>query len=442
MNTKILFALAIVIVGLSSCRSTRSNDTATVADPIGGGDGLFISYPPEEEEIPNNDAMTTETVQFSNMLENMNSFSLEFFRKLSNNNSSESIAFSPASLNMAMAIVYSGAREETRQQISSLFGFAPQPSVFHPAYHAYFSELMEIRKDTLVDFNLANRVFLEQSYPVLPQYKSDVEKWHDGAFEKTDFRNNPRLAENRINSWVEDLTRDRIKDLIPSGSLSDLTRLVLVNAIYIKSDWKFPFEKEMTEEKMFRTISGEEVLRDFMIQRQNGIPWYEGEDFTAMELPYTTPNLSLILIKPNDKSVTDITRYIPDVNTYNQMIREFRQEDVEMEIPSFKLETALSLSEPLREAGIEEAFDERADFSGISGERDLHISDVLQKVFFEIDEKGSEAAAATAVIVVTTSMPADPPDFQPKSFVADRPFIFILKENKFNTPLFTGQIVK
>ncbi|TVQ07542.1 MAG: serpin family protein [Bacteroidetes bacterium] len=441
MTRKILLALAIMVVGLSSCRSLKTNDTETISEPAGSGDGRFVGHVPSEDKT-NNNTMTTETEQFNNMLHNMNDFSLEFFRKLSKNNSSESMAFSPASLNMAMAIVYSGAREETRQQISNLFGFDPQHSVFHPAYHAYFSELKEISKDTLVDFNLANRVFLEQSYPVLSQYISDVEKWHDGAFEKTDFRNNPRLAENRINSWVEDFTRDRIKDLIPSGSLSDLTRLVLVNAIYIKSDWKFPFEKEMTEEKMFRTISGDEVLRDFMIQRQSGIPWYEGEDFTAMELPYTTPDLSLILIKPNDKSVTDITRYIPDADTYNKMIREFRQEEVEMEIPSFKLETALSLTEPLQEAGIEEAFDERADFSGISGERDLHISAVLQKVFFEIDEKGSEAAAATAVIVVTTSMPAYPPDFQPKSFIADRPFIFILKENKFNTPLFTGQIVK
>lgn len=441
MCRKIYYALLILIAGLTACRSTKTTETATVAEPIGGGDGLFISNPYEGDESTQ-ETMTTEPQQTNDMLHNMNSFSLEFFRELSGNNASENIAFSPASLNMAMAIVYSGAREETQRQLSNVFGFDPRHSDFHPAYHNYFSELMEISKDTLVDFNLANRVFLEQSYAVLQQYKNDVEQWHGGAFEKTDFRNNPRMAEERINSWVEDLTRNRIQDLIPSGSLSDLTRLVLVNAIYIKSDWKHPFEKEMTREKRFRTLAGEEIPRDFMMQRQSGIPWYEGEGFTAMELPYTTPDLSLILIKPNDRNVTDITRYIPDAATYNTIIREFRQEEVEMEIPSFKLESSFSLTDPLREAGIEEAFDDRADFSGISGERDLHISAVLQKVFFEIDEKGSEAAAATAVIVVTTSMPVDPPDFQPKRFVADRPFIFILKENKFNTPLFTGQIVK
>lgn len=441
MSRKILYALLILIAGLSACRSAKTTETATVAEPIGGGDGLFISNPYEGDES-NQETMTPEPQQTNDMLHNMNSFSLEFFRELSSSKTSENMAFSPASLNMAMAIVYSGARKETQRQLSNLFGFDPRHSDFHPAYHAYFSELMEISKDTLVDFNLANRVFLEQSYAVLPQYISDVEQWHGGAFEKTDFINNPRMAENRINSWVEDLTRNRIQDLIPSGSLSDLTRLVLVNAIYIKSDWKHPFEKEMTREKRFRTLAGEEVPRDFMVQRQSGIPWYEGEDFTAMELPYTTPDLSLILIKPNDRNVTDITRYIPDAATYNTIIRELRQEDVEMEIPTFKLESSFSLTEPLQEAGIEEAFDERADFSGISGERDLHISAVLQKVFFEIDEKGSEAAAATAVIVVTTSMPVEPPGYQPKRFVADRPFIFILKENKFNTPLFTGQIVE
>ncbi len=456
MSRPVLFAWAILFFGLTCCSTTQTTSVATVEEPIGGGDGLFINYPPGEENTEeenyveennyrknyNNDDMTRpENNPPGEMLQDMNHFSLEFFRQLSEENPNQSMAFSPASLNMAMAIVYSGAREETQKQMSKLLGFSLQYSDFHPAWHAYFSEMQHITRDTLVDFNLANKVFLEQSYEILTQYKEDVETWHNGAFEKTDFLNHPREAEQHINSWVEDLTRNRIQDLIPSGTLSDLTRLVLVNAMYIKSDWKHPFKEENTREKMFRTLSGEEIPKDFMIQRQSNIPWYEGEDFTALELPYTTPELSLILIKPHDKTTEDLTRFIPDVETYNQIIRGLRQEEVEMEIPSFKLETAFTLSEPLREAGLEEAFDQRADFSGISGRKDLHISDVLQKVFFEIDEKGSEAAAATAVVVVTTSMPVDPPNYSPKQFVANHPFIFILKENKFNTPLFTGKIV-
>jgi serpin B len=215
---------------------------------------------------------------------------------------------------------------------------------------------------------------------------------------------------------------------------------VLVNAIYIKSTWKYPFNKERTADKDFLNISGEKVKKKFMTQQKSNIPYYEQEDFIAIELPYTTQELSLILIRPNDKRVQSIADFVPDAGTYMEIVHNLRPESVKMEIPLFKIESEFSLSNELKQAGIEQAFDNRADFSGITNKKDLSISDVFQKVFFEIDEEGSEAAAATGIVMVTTSMPVDPPQF--KEFIADRPFLFILKENRFNTPLFVGQFVK
>lgn len=441
MKKAILILIAFTSLMVScNTRSTTGHDTSENMEGRADGQSEGI---PQETDMPNlPENMNTDSEIMNKMIYELNDFSLGFYKKLSAEQQNENISYSPASLNMAMAIVYSGAREQTRQQMSKVFGFSYEPDVFHPHYHTYFSQVSKLSQDTLLDFNLANRVFLEQTYQVRDSYLNDVIQWHAGAFEKVDFRNNPGQTEEIINEWVENITRNRIQDIIPRGLLTDLTRLVLVNALYIKSDWRYPFEKEQTVKKMFTNSRGTETEKDFMTQRLERIKWYEQDDFIAMELPYKSPDLSLLLIRPNEEVVSDISQYIPDAELYRKIIDELSAETVIMEIPPFKIESRFALVDKLKEAGLVVAFDERADFSGISGQKDLLISDVIQKVFFEIDEKGSEAAAATAVVVVTTSMPVEPPGYEPKKFIADRPFIFILKENKFNTPLFVGQFVQ
>jgi serpin B len=374
------------------------------------------------------------------MLHEVNSFSFDFFRSISSQHSSENIAFSPASLNLVMGVVYSGARGKTRSEMNETFGFPSPENVFHPLYNAWFTELQNMAEDTLVEFSMANRVFVEESYPVSAAYKEDVQKWLGGAFESANFAHDPQKAEKSINHWVEEITRNRIMGLIPQGALTQFTRLVLVNALYIKSSWKYPFEKSKTSEKDFTAIGGEIVPATYMIQQRKGIPFYQGDMFTAIELPYTTPDLSLILIRPNNKNLDYIGNYIPDTTIYKNILDGLTPNEVEMEIPRFKVESKFTLSQNLKDAGLNTAFSNQADFSGISSLNDLSISSVFQKVFFEIDEKGSEAAAATGAVIVTTSMPVNPPE--PKQFIADRPFLFILKENRYHTPLFVGQYVK
>lgn len=374
------------------------------------------------------------------MLQDVNSFSFDFFRGVSRQHSSENIAFSPASLNLVMGVVYSGSRNETRSEMSETFGFPNPSGIFHPLYNAWYTELQNMADDTLVEFSMANRVFVEESYPVSNTYKEDVEKWFGGAFESADFAHDPQKAEIKINKWVEDITRSRITDLIPKGSLTQLTRLVLVNALYIKSAWKYPFDEAKTTEKNFTAIGGQIVPATYMIQQRKGIPYYEEDKFTAIELPYTTPDLSLILIRPNNKMVDNITDYIPDAKSYKEILDGLTRNEVAMEIPRMRVESKFTLTQNLKDAGVKTAFSNQADFSGISSLNDLSVSNVFQKVFFEMDEKGSEAAAATGAIIVTTSLPVDPPE--PKQFIADRPFLFILKENRYHTPLFVGQYVK
>jgi len=373
------------------------------------------------------------------MTHELTGFSFDLFRKLSHQHLQQNFSFSPVSLNMALAVVYSGAMVDTRKEIAELTGFEQDADEFHPNWFYYFSSFAQLETDTLLDFNLANRVFVEQSYPVIDSYRQDVQTYHGGAFEQMDFIRNAIQAEQRINAWAAENTRDRIKDLIPQGTLDHLTRMVLANAIYVKSDWKHPFDEEDNMQKEFHAINGRIETAEFMTQRESRIPFFKLDDRKVIQLPYTSPHLSLMIILPDEKDIQDISAYIPDANQYKEMINSIRPEEVYMEIPKFKLESQFSLSDPLKEMGMEKAFDSRADFSGIGGQRDLFISAILQKVFFEIDEKGSEAAAATAIIVTTTAVM--PGIEEPKEFIADRPFIFILKENQFNTPLFVGQYV-
>lgn len=444
-RTLFLSVILVVFILHSGCKSMvpathdTGVDTESVAESTADVLPLRPAVPQDTSSAINIMPVPAETLS---MITHLTDFSFDLYKKLSQDNATESFSFSPVSLNMALAAIYSGAAGQTRRQMSDITGFAMDADLFHRHYFAYFSGLTDLFKDTLVEFDLANRVFLEQTYTVLESYINDVQAWHGGAFEQVDFINQPRQAETLINKWVEGITRNRIKDLVPAGTLSDLTRMVLANAIYIKSSWKFPFDEDATYEKDFHTLAEVSVPLDFMVQRKKGISFLEMEDRLVMELPYTSPNLSLLLILPNATQPENLTAYVPDAAQYRRILNELRPEDVYMEIPKFKIETQFSLSEPLKAKGMKNAFDGRADFSGISNPSDLEISEILQKVFFEIDEKGSEAAAATAIIMVTTSIGVDMEMQEPKQFIANRPFLFILKENFFDTPLFIGQFMK
>jgi serpin B len=400
----------------------------------------------EREEVPS--LPSEEKVRSDNqptsikMVDGMTEFSFEMFRQIGNQEGLKNFSFSPVSLNMAMAMVYSGAKGETRTQISKIMNFQEDPEDFNQSWFEYYKQLMNLSQDTMVEFNLANRVYLEQSHEVLPEFKRIIETYHGGAFELVDFIRNYRVSERQINEWVERMTSNRITDLIPEGTLDNLTRLVLVNAIYIKSSWKYPFDENLTREKIFNTVSNNEVQKKFMTQTKEGIPYLSMNGYSVLEMPYTTPELSLMVILPDRGNNKDIRSFIPDQKEYKRILDGLRPAYVHMEIPKLKVESGFGLKDRFREIGMEIPFSPMADFSGISEGGGLEISEVIQKVFFEMDEKGSEAAAATAIVIVVTSAGPDLELKMPVSFIANRPFIFILKENTFNTPLFIGQYVE
>ncbi|HPG73672.1 MAG TPA: serpin family protein [Bacteroidales bacterium] len=376
------------------------------------------------------------------LTEGMTSFAFDFFEHLYSENQGSNYCFSPVSLNVALGMVYIGARNQTRSEMSQTLGFPVDTINFINQFSIFYQNLKRMSTDTALEFNLANRIFMEQTYQVLDSYRSKIVEYFDGAFETVDFLNQVLMVEQRINTWVEEMTKTRIKNLIPRGTLSNDTRMVLVNAIYIKSKWKYAFDEKLNKKKDFNVSKTEKTETEYLVKRQEGIKFFSNEQLSAIELNYTSTELSLILIKPHKSEIDNIDTYIPNAALYNEILRSIRPHEVYMEIPKFKIESSFSLADPLIEKGMKEAFSGNSDFTGISSKGDLAIDEVLQKVFFEIDEKGSEAAAATAIIMRTTSSAVHHEAPKLMYFIADRPFIFILKENTSHTPLFVGMYVK
>ncbi|NLA25493.1 MAG: serpin family protein [Bacteroidales bacterium] len=418
MRIKFISVLAILLILLVSCKS-KQNKSVTEADKLS-------NYPVENDK--------------TSLVEGMTSFSFDYFKQLAELENNKNLCFSPASLQMAFAMVYSGAANYTYEEISNVLKFPLNPEKFYKEFDEYFEFLQYLPNDENLEFALANRIFLEKTYKVLDAYRNTVNKHYDGAFQPVDFINSAIKVTEEINLWVEKITKERIKDLIPIGTLDATTRMVLVNAIYVKSQWRHAFDETYTIKKDFHVSADKKVNTSFMTKSQKNIKHFYDEKLSAIELPYASDNISLILIKPNNSSIDNINSFIPDYDRYIEIMRGMRMREVVMEIPKFKIESSYSLKKSLAAYGMRTTFTDMADLSGISGVPDIKIDEVLQKVFFEIDEKGTEAAAATAIIVRQTSaMPGSEP--QVFYFIADKPFIFILKENNSNTPLFVGKYV-
>lgn len=434
---KIFFITFLVIVGIVACKpkSIIVDQNKTVD----GNENIVVEQPVEITDVKL-DSESSEVIMKKSQNDRLTNFAFLSFSEITDEKPGINAAYSPVSLNIAMGMVYSGARNSTAAEISDVMGFNKHDENFFGEFSDYLNYLNLLAIDTALDFNLANRVFLENTYEILPEYRVIIDKYFDGAFQNCDFRNNYRIEEKNINSWVSKMTKDRINNLLPDGILDETTRMVLVNAIYIKSKWKYPFDKARTQEKDFFVNQGRTVKANFMIQKQEWIKYCDMDGYQVIELPYTSKELSLLIILPKNSSSENLHGFIPTGDQYMSFCRNMKYEEVYMEIPKFKTQSSFMLAKDLNKMGVKSAFG-AADFSGITADNDLAISEVIQKVFFELDEKGSEAAAATAVVMYYTSSVSD---FDPKityNFIANRPFFYVLKENRYNTPLFIGQFV-
>jgi serpin B len=286
-----------------------------------------------------------------------------------------------------------------------------------------------------LQLNIANAVWAEQTYLFQQEFLDAIALNYGAGIYLADFINQYEPARKEINGWVSDQTNDRIKDLLPEGVLDPYTRMVLVNAIYFKADWLAQFDAHSTNDYTFHLLDGSTVNVPTMFKGMF-IPYVQGSDYQAVELAYAGNTAAMDIIVPNEGKFEEFeSAFDPEI--LNKITNNMQPASVSFGLPKFTFSSDFGLSGQLAKFGMPDAFDaDKADFSGMTGQRDLFISNVIHKAFVAVDEKGTEAAAATAVLMETTSAV-----MHDVNLIIDRPFIFIIRDLGTGQILFVGRVL-
>lgn len=370
----------------------------------------------------------------STVVEANNRFAFDLYPKYKSEEGN--IFFSPYSISSALAMTYEGARGKTAEEIAAVFYFPQNDTVRRSSFAAINGEIN--KKDKPYTLRTANALWAQEAYSFLPDYFSVVEKYYGGKVTNMDFVTKTEESRLTINQWVEAQTNNRIKDLIPSGAISPATRLVLTNAIYFKGTWVKQFDKNMTTEQDFRVSGGKTVRAQMMSMAKERFNYTETDALQILELPYSGGELSMLILLPKG----DDFRSLEDSLTAEKIAawrKNLKSEKIdELYLPKFKFETKYFMADTLKELGMSSAFDpDNADFSGMTGKKDLYISSVIHQAFVEVNEEGTEAAAATGVIMDLTAMPVQEDRI---IFDADHPFIFVIQQKSTGNILFLGRV--
>ncbi|XP_056099250.1 leukocyte elastase inhibitor-like isoform X2 [Rhinichthys klamathensis goyatoka] len=390
-------------------------------------------------------------------------FSLDLFKKISEGNVSGNVFFSPVSISSALAMVLLGARGNTAAQMIKVLGFNNEPPMMqqtqnpqtpaelkkcpeekpedqiHSSFNKFMSELNKPGVPYVL--SLANRLYGEQSYQFVEKFLNDAKSYYEAGLEKVDFKNKSEAARVNINKWVETKTQEKIKDLVPQGAIDGMTKLVLVNAIYFKGNWEKKFPKEATSDGQFKLNKNETKPVKMMYQKAKfpltSIPEINSQ---VLELPYVGKNLSMLIILPSEmEDDTTGLQKLEKALTYEKLMEwtkpeVMRQQEVHVSLPRFKMEETYNMKSLLISMGMKDVFDEtKVNLSGMSYNNDLVVSKVIHKAFVEVNEEGTEAAAATGVVEMNYSYKI------PQVFNADHPFLFFIQHNPTKSILFYGR---
>lgn len=364
-----------------------------------------------------------------------NAFAFDLYAQLRQGNGN--IFLSPFSISDALAMTYMGARGETAEQMAKTLHLVGAAEVA-PAFRQLIGHLNDPKRRERYELLTANALWGQQGYQFVPAYLDQVRKDFGGTFQEVDFAKSTEASRQRINRWVEEQTKDKIKDLLQPGDVTAMTRLVLTNAIYFKSSWLHPFSPGLTKKDDFLLPGGKKTPVQMMHQTE-GLRLLETDAFQALELPYQGRELSMVIFLP--RKADGLAEFEKSLSRekLDEWLGKLKPAQVAVALPKFRMTTEFRLVEALTRLGMPAAFQPgRADFSGIDGSRDLFVGNIIHKAFVDVDEKGTEAAAATAVAVRATSALVQ----QPRPFRADHPFFFVLRDNQSGSLLFMGRLVQ
>jgi len=378
-------------------------------------------------------SVTLKAQNNTTIIESNNRFAFDVYAKLKK--TGLNLILSPASITSAIAMTYMGAEGNTQHEISSTFYFPENKNELGNSYHHHFYDQKESKENNVKLFN-ANSLWIQEKLNLSQDFINMNKNYFNSSLQMVDFIKNTEKSRITINTWVEKNTKKRIKNLIKPSAIDNTTRLVLVNAIYFKAPWEKAFRKEQNTTEQFQTGKSDFITTTFMNKRMN--LWYYSDKCTQIvDILYSGGNYSLMIILPKTFKKFNKIEKILNHDYYQNYIDNKDLKRVNLSMPKFNIESEFELNKTLADLGMKEAFTESANFSGITEQEKLFISAVAHKANITVDEEGTEAAASTAVMMTKTSVMMDTIDFK-----VDKPFFFILRNNKNNLIYFIGKISK
>jgi len=369
------------------------------------------------------------------LVEQNTNFALALYKTLAKEERGN-LFLSPYSISSALAMTYAGARGETEKQMAKTLRLSKEQAVVHPAFAEIASKLAAINATGNVEITTANALWLQQDFKVLDAYLATIRAQYRGQLFPVNFIEAAETARQQINTWIEEQTKQKIRELLPAGSVSELTRCVLTNAIYFKGKWANAFDPAATTELPF-WVSLDQEISVPMMHLQTPMKFAEIENIQIVELPYAGEEVSLLLaISKAKDGIGFLERHLA-WDVLASWRREVAMQEVELFLPRFSVTSQFGLTGTLEQMGMSDAFSDRADFSGIEESKTLRISDVVHKAFIDVNEEGTEAAGATGVVIGVTSV-QEP---RPVPIVrVDHPFFFLIQEKATGSILFMGRI--
>lgn len=428
---------ACLLTGTDAVSGNFDDDTNIIAPGVEARSALSRNENPEiasdtvAAQIDGNTSFATDLYQYS---------------KVQGDNRGKNLFYSPYSISVALAMLYAGARDSTESEMAATLHYLSQ-DLTHPAFNRIALDLatrgQNVDAESGADrfrLNVVNDAWGQIGYQFLPSYLDTLALNYGAGVRLVDFFQDSEGARQQINEYIEDNTESKITNLLPPNSVDASTTLVLTNAIYFKASWATAFSKESTRDADFQALDENAQTLAVTVPFMNGTmenAFYTSQaGYQAADLPYAGNDLSMLIIMPDADSYAATDDAI-DVSFLDTVVSQLEPRALSVSLPKFTARQKLSLRTALTDLGMPTAFSSAADLSGIDGTTDLFVSDVLHQAFVSVDESGTEAAAATAVIVNRESDAAA----APASIVVDRPFFFAIRDRISGSILFAGRIL-
>jgi serpin B len=431
MKWKFLLLGSIALAGLTGCgTSPTGSDTGNPQQP---------DFQIRKSNVAREAAAAPEDNMHEQAQSN-NRFAVAMYQQLISEG--ENLFFSPYSISVALAMTAAGARDSTQQQILDALQVTLEGEAFDAAINSIDRSLTEHAETTDgITLRIVNSTWLQTGYPFVINYLDHLSRFFGAGVNMLDFVTEPEVSRGIINDWVADQTNQKILELLPQGTIDGNTVLVLTNAIYFLADWLYSFNPEYTADKDFNLLDENTISIPLMQlnepDKKVTMLYTRSNNARALEFPYKGDRLSMTVLLPDEGTFSTFEGSL-SLEVIDQMVDALTAETLTVALPKFEFTYgSKSIVEALQSLGMIDAFGGNANFSGIDGTRNLYVSNVLHKAFISVDEEGTEAAAATAVVISRWGGP-DPDEVV---FVANRPFIYLIRDKGTGTILFMGRVL-